>query len=277
MFEFEANRNNPTQLMAVLESFTRWWFFAPHGDDTGVSPERLAQLSIPTPLKQLYSFAGEWPGGAWESIFSHQDSLAPFECLQERDGKLVFGWENQGVWVMATEMTGDDPPVYIAVDDEPFRPFCDSLSQFLVTFCLHESVFGAPSLSSVENLSETNKSNNKIRIPLWGNAAYPSASEQSRSLSFYIVDGCVLQMDPWCGGKYPQMIEKYPYFFPNNASHRPCASQARHLWEIPEAPKFIKTQHVEMLVRRHQDVSASHLQKSEYYKRILEQLENDSG
>jgi hypothetical protein len=68
MFEFEANRINPTQRMTVLESFTRWWFFAPHGEETGVSPERLAQLSIPTPLKRLYSFAGEWPGGGWESI-----------------------------------------------------------------------------------------------------------------------------------------------------------------------------------------------------------------
>jgi hypothetical protein len=143
---------------------------------------------------------------------------------------------------MATEIAGDDPPVYVAVDDGRFRPFCNSLSQFLVTFCLHESVFSAPSLSSVENLSETTRSDNKIRIPLWGNGGYPSASEQSRSLSFYIVDGCVLQMDPWCGGKHPMMFEKYPYFFPNNASHRPDTTRSRHLWEIPEAPKVIKTQ-----------------------------------
>ncbi len=278
MFEFQANKNDSQQLMRVLERFTRWWFFAPHGEDTGVSPERLQQVNIPTPLKRLYSFAGEWPGGTWESIFSHQDHLAPFEFLQEKNGKLVFGWENQGAWLMATELSGEDPPVFIAVDDGPFQPFCESLSQFLVTFCLHESVFGAPSLSPVEDLGSTNNANGKIPIPLWLDAPYPSASNERYIVSFYLVDGCVLQMAPWCGGSQPSMDERYPYFFPKNATHRPDPNQARrHLWEIPEVPKFIKRNHVEMLIQRHVNVAASHLQKAEQYKTVLANVEKEAN
>ena len=277
MFEFQANKNNPEQLMTVLERFTRWWFIAPHGEDTGVSQERLETLVIPTPLKRLYAFAGEWPGGKWESIFSNQDHLAPFEFLQEKDGKLVFGWESQGVWLMATDMTGEDPPVYIAVDDGPFQLFCKSLSQFLITFCLHESVFGAASLSPVDSLASTNEANNKIPIPLWLDMPYPSASDKLHLVSFYLVDGCVLQMDPWCGGSQPNMDERYPFYFPKNASHRPDPNQPRrHIWEIPEVPQFIKESHLAMLIRRHQNVSASHLQKVEYYKSVLAQVEGDT-
>lgn len=276
MFEFQAHKNDPRKLMTVLERFTRWWFAAPDEDDTGVSPERLELVDIPTPLKRLYSFAGEWPGGTWESIFSHQDHLAPFECLQEKDGKLIFAWENQGVWVLATDRTGEDPPVYLAVDDGPFQLFTNSLSQFLVTFCLHESVFGAASLSAVDDLRSTNTAHNKIPIPLWLDAPYPWALEEPSVVSFYLVDGCVLQMDSWCGGSRPKMDAQYPYYFPNNHSHRPDPDPnqpRRQLWEIPEAPKFIKTRHVEMLIRRHQAASAAHLQKAEYYQSLLAQIE----
>lgn len=276
MFEFQASRSDPHQLMNVLERFTRWWFFAPHGEDTGVSDERLQQVDIPTPLKRLYSFAGVWPGGAWESIFSHQDHLSPFEFLQERNGKLVFAWENQGVWRMATELTGADPPVYIAIDDGPFQRFSDSLSQFLVTFCLHESVFGAASLSTVQDLASTTTANRKIPIPLWLDAPYPSVSKEPYFISFYLVDGCVLQMAPWCGGRQPSMDVQYPYFFPKNAIHRPDPNEAgRHLWEIPEIPRFIKRSHVEMLIRRHENVAASHLEKAEHYKAILAHIEKE--
>ncbi len=263
--------------MSVLERFTRLWFFAPHGEDIGVSHERLQQVDIPTPLKRLYSFAGEWPGGVWESIFSHQDHLSPFEFLQEKNGKLVFAWENQGVWQMATEMTGEDPRVFIAVDDGPFQLFCESLSQFLVTFCLHESVFGASSVSAVDDLASTNIAHGKIPIPLWMNAPYPTASDVPNTVSFHLVDGCVLQMNPWCGGKESAMEQRYPYFFPKNTTHRPDPNRPRrHLWEIPEVPKFIKSNHVKMLIRRHEDVSASHLQKADYYRAVLAQVEKQT-
>jgi hypothetical protein len=273
MFEFQANKNNPQKLLTILERFTRWWFAEPPDDETGVSQERLQHVNIPTPLKRLYSFAGEWPGGTWESIFSHQDHLCPFECLHERDGKIVFAWENQGVWIVATDFNGDDPPVYLSIDDGPFEQFCDSLSRFLVTFCLHESVFGAETLSPVADITSINIANSKIPIPIWLNAPYPNASTEGYSLSFFLVDGCVLQMGNWCGGREPSLQQRYPYFFSENTTNRNVSSpQKRSLWENPEVPSFIKRNHLEMLIRRHENVSASHLQKADHYKTLLANL-----
>lgn len=275
MFEFQGHRNNPVKLLEILERFTRWWFYAPHEEETGVSVERLALVDIPDPLKTLYGFAGEWPGGSLESIFSNQDSLVPFECLEIQDGKLVFAWENQGVWSVATEATGEDPPVYLSVDDDPYKFFCDSLSQFLVTFCLHECIFGAASLSYVDNLRDVNQTQGKIPIPLWLDVPYPSANHHALPTSFYLVDGKVLQMHNWCAASFPNADEQYPDYFPNNSSHRP-QGEPKKLWEIPSVPKFMKVQHLEMLIRRHECNAQSHLDKASEYRSFLKQLERDS-
>jgi len=192
-----------------------------------------------------------------------------------RDGKLTFAWENQGVWSVATETTGDDPPVYLSVDDGPYKFFCDSLAQFLVTFCLHESVFGAASLSYVDDLQQVNQELGKIPIPLWLDAPYPSAGHHSLPTSFHLVDGKVLQMHSWCGALFPNAEQQYPDYFPNNSAHRP-KGEPRKLWEIPSVPKFMKVQHVEMLIRRHEDNAQSHLNKASEYRRLLEKISQES-
>ena len=138
MFEFESHRDNPTNLLEILERFTRFWAYTLKDDEAyGVSDERLALVELPKPLRTLYRFAG-----SLENIFSHQDRLVPFECLQTDNGKLIFVWENQGVWSIATEMTGDDPNVYIKEDGDDYELLDSSLARFIVTFCLHEMVFG---------------------------------------------------------------------------------------------------------------------------------------
>jgi len=278
MFEFQANRDDPAKLLDVLERFTRWWFFAPHGEETGVPEERLSLVTLPEPLRRLYGFAGEWPGGTFESIFSHQDHLAPFECLQVQDGKLVFAWENQGTWCVATDPSGEDPPVYLSDDGGPFVPLCDSLSQFLVTFCLHECVFGSPSLSAVDDLDTINKRHGKVPIPIWLDGPYVTVSDEPRAISFFLVDGCILQMDAyWCGGRTHEAAERYPDFFPNNDAHRPKTQKSgRELWEFPEVPHFMKAQHLEMLVRRHEQISESHTAKAEFYRQMLAKLKAES-
>ncbi len=277
MFDFQAHRTEPVRLLEILERFTNWWFHAPPGEQTGVSAERLALVSIPAPLKRLYSFAGEWPGGAFDCIFSHQDYLAPFEWLESRRGKLIFAHENQGVWALATDTEGIDPPVYLSIDDGPFEQFSDSLSQFLVTFCLHECVFGAPCVARVDNLCDLNRSHGKVPIPIWLNAPYPSAVREGNTVSFYLVDGSILQMDCWCGGHRGDLDESYPDYFPQNKSHRPKqTSSDREIWDVPEVPRFIKTTHVEQLIRKHQRISKSHMEKASYYQKILKKIQGEA-
>ncbi len=84
-------------------------------------------------------------------------------------------------------------------------------------------------------------------------------------------------MDPWCGGSQPSIDARYPYFFPKNATHRPKPNQPRRdLWEIHEVPNFIKRNDLEMLIRRHESVAASHLQKTDHYKTVLAHVEKES-
>lgn len=277
MFEFQSNRNDPDKLLEVLERFTKWWFFPPHSEETGVSEERLSLVSVPTPLRKLYSFAGEWPGGKYESIFSHQDHLLPFECLEVRDGKLVFAFENQGNWIVGTETDGDDPPVYVSDDGEPFKLLCNSLAQFLVTFCLHEALSGAACLSGVDDVDALNAKHGKVPIPLWLDGPYVSVTDEPGRISYHLVDGCILQSDGWCGGRVHGLDEQYPGFFPNNKTHRPPEPTAqRHLWEIPEAPKIIKSNHLNMMIERHEAHAKTHLDKAAFYRDALKEINTES-
>lgn len=277
MFEFQSSRNDPEKLLEVLERFTKWWFFPPDSEETGVSEERLSLVSLPKPLRTLYSFAGEWPGGEYESIFSHQDHLLPFECLEVRDGKLVFAFENQGTWLVGTETNGDDPSVYLSDDGEPFKLLCDSLAQFLVTFCLHEALYGAACLSGVDDVDALNSQHGKVPIPLWLDGPYVSVTDEPRAISYYLVDGCILQTDGWCGGRVHGLDEQYPDFFPNNETHRPPEPAVRrHLWEIPEAPKIIKTNHLNMMIDRHKAHAQTHHDKAQFYRDALKKVEAES-
>ena len=267
MFEFESHRDNPVKLLEILERFTCFWAYTLKNDEAfGVSDERLARVEMPKPLRALYQFAG-----SLENIFSHQDHLVPFECLETDNGKLIFAWENQGVWSIATEMAGDDPNVYVKHDDDDEYELLDSsLARFIVTFCLHEMIFGAASLSSIDDFPSKLESQKKIAIPIWLDAKYPNGP-----LSFYLVDGRILVMnDSWCGGKQPDMDASYPVFFPKNMHKGQQQNLERtcEFWEIPELPIFVKQQHLESLVRRHKNIADEHREKSVHYESILGRL-----
>ncbi|MGI5176210.1 hypothetical protein ACQEVZ_07780 [Dactylosporangium sp. CA-152071] len=73
-------------------------------------------------------------------LLGRQDSLfAPHELRLDDAGRLLFGAENQGCFVMATELAGDDPPVwFLREDEEPeLKPL--PLSQFLLATVLYEA------------------------------------------------------------------------------------------------------------------------------------------
>ncbi len=111
------NRDDVEHLLTSLELFLTHWQGSTHGW-YGTAPEKLSPAAIPEPLRRLYAFAANSPGkNAWCSAFSYQDHLCPFELLRIRDGRLVFVWENQGVWQCGTLTEGNDPPVWVSFDD----------------------------------------------------------------------------------------------------------------------------------------------------------------
>ena len=67
--------------------------------------------------------------------------------LQRLDNRLVFVWENQGVWVAATERKGDDPPVCITEECSHWETQQVVRLSSRTHFCTHDDL---PSLSVVE-------------------------------------------------------------------------------------------------------------------------------
>jgi hypothetical protein len=270
MFEFQGNRNDPVKLLTILERFTNWWFGDSNGE-YGVAEERLSKVSLPTPLRRLYGFAGEWPGGIFESIFSHQDHLVPFECLSVRDGKLIFVFENQGVWKCGTEQEGDDPPVWISIDGDAWNFLCDSLAQFLVTFCLHESIYGAPVSSAINNIQEILQSSQKFEVPLWLDGPYPSCNGVDK-LSFHIIEGRILRMNEMLGARCKGNEESYPEFFPPESRRQPPRYSGLPIWEIPDIPYVFKKNNLKMLVSKHEQLADYHKKKEAFYRDVLEKI-----
>lgn len=194
--------DDPDYLQTRLEAFlTRWhgyrrsWF--------GVAPEKIQQTRLPKPLAWLYGFAGERHGRYyWDTLLGNQDCLIKFEDLMIRDGKLVFVAENQGVWLVGTDPVGEDPPVWACVNDGPWQLLDDSLTRFLVTFVLHETVFGCRHVASTTDVIGDLTGADVHVSPLWLNHPYPAFfdGKSSRPVSFHIANGKYLVMDNhWCG------------------------------------------------------------------------------
>ena len=99
-------------------------------------------------------------------------------ALELMDNLLVFVWENQGVWVAATERTGADPPVWISENCSHreavklWRRLDNPLSHFLVSFVLQEVMFGSELLAVAPGaLTRFEEAGLKIE-PVWNKGEY---------------------------------------------------------------------------------------------------------
>lgn len=134
MLEF---KDNPQKLMMELDRFLST-FYGDRKIQYNPDLNKIAARKMPQPLKDLYSFVGKYPGK--HGILHTQDTLFFYPGIFK--GKLCIVGENQGVWSCGTEVEGDDPPVYLInwttekKDDADWRCVCNSLSEFLITFCL---------------------------------------------------------------------------------------------------------------------------------------------
>ena len=146
-------------------------------------------------------------------IFSIEDHLRPVDRLKPTpDGKLIFLDENSGNWTCATLPEGDDPPVWVAEVLDRQRQgewglVTESLSQFLVTFCLRELLFGSKFTLMDKGLEQLFESSKAEAIPLWTEGAYPNWDEK---FSFYLLHGSVLVGDLgggiWFGANHEEGI-----------------------------------------------------------------------
>jgi hypothetical protein len=264
------NRSDPEHLLSSLHFLlgqVRGPFRAWHGID----PDKLAQSALPDPLRRLYSFAGNCPGdNPWASAFSNQDHLCPFELLRFENDRLVFAWENQGVWCCGTLAHGKDPAVWVRFDQPEWLPLCDSLAQFLVTLCLQELVFGSSFLGHADNACALSKSHGKHVSPLWLNGPFPSPFEDGpmRERSFHLVDGRMLIIDnDWCGTNDEELASQLPELLKPQREPEVRRSSVP-LWENPELPSTVKRLHLQSLAMLEEEQARFHAERAQGYRKL---------
>jgi hypothetical protein len=196
-------------LPSLLRLIARW---VPDLDDRHRVPEREIPDFVPAPLRELYSFAGNYPvhfSKQWQhpdwvyGLFGPQDQLLPIDQLKLTGSRIRFMHENQGVWWCETDANALDPPVYSdATAYEHGNPegtmieVCPSLSHFLTTYCLQEITFGSKRLLSID--SEIKSPRDAVTAAvndIWIKGRY--VYEQPTH-SFYIVDDVLMIMNT-CG------------------------------------------------------------------------------
>jgi hypothetical protein len=186
--------------MAGLEQFLQC-YLGPRRSEFGAPDEEVRSIDMPAPLHRFFRFAGRWPGHNPRTPFANrfcmQDMLAAIRAkgyaprLQVMDKLLLFVWENQGVWVAATEQTGADPPVWISENCSHrtpvrvWRQLENPLSHFLVTFALQEVMLGSELVAAAPGaLAKFAKARAKIE-PVWIKGEYAWDIDRP---SYYFVD-----------------------------------------------------------------------------------------
>ena len=144
--------------MTGLELFLERYLGA-RRPEFGASDDEVRSIEMPAALGRFFKFAGRWPGHNPQTPFVNRFCMQDMLCgivgrgyapaLQVMDDRLVFVWENQGVWVAATEQADADPPVWISENCshreavKEWRQLEKPLSHFLVSFVLQEVMFGS--------------------------------------------------------------------------------------------------------------------------------------
>ncbi|MBE9118965.1 hypothetical protein IQ249_24040 [Lusitaniella coriacea LEGE 07157] len=256
-------KDDPKHLLRSLKKFLNYWY-GDLRDWDGISPDKLEQTRLPFPLRELYSFAGNLPGdNFWDSAFSNQDCLVIYEMLETQNDKLVFAWENQGGWTCGTEEEGEDPPVWVSIDDQPWQLLCDSLSQFLVTICLHETLFNCEYIATENNILDCLKERQKYIKPLWLNGYYVDSDCILGHHSFYLADSQVLIMDnQWCGTNSEEEFQILLKLFEENTEFE------RNLY-IPDTIRKIK---LDILASQHEEKAQYHSNRAKAYRKISSEI-----
>jgi hypothetical protein len=124
----------------ILQTLVEYWHAAVVVKDS-YSERELYEFRMPGVLKRWYLWAGRRT-----EIMSGQNFLKePRELKILSDGRLLFYVENQGCYSWATELNGDDPPVYgQECGANVWQSLGYTLSEHLILACISEAVMCAP-------------------------------------------------------------------------------------------------------------------------------------
>lgn len=188
-----------------LKIFIEKWAGVPMSE-YGLSEDEVPK-NLPNPLREIYLFAGNWPHprdnddkyfmpGKQPRIFQEQDCLLGVGNLERKNGRTVFMVENQRNWTCEIDENDDASPVYCDASTlydatvTGHEVVCESLSHFLVTFCLQELVMSSEHVGTFVAESEQELVKGDLE-PVWLNGFYVF---KEPTHSFYICDSRLLIM-----------------------------------------------------------------------------------
>jgi len=180
-------------------------YLGPRQPEFGTSEAELQSITMPMPLERFFRFAGRWPGQnpktPYANRFCMQDTLCAIRpnlyapTLELMDSRLLFVWENQGVWVAATDPAGADPPVWISEDCShrtairTWRRLDKPLSHFLVSFVLQELMFGSDIVGVAPGALARLEAAGAATRPVWVDGEY---AWDIAHPSYFLADGSIL-------------------------------------------------------------------------------------
>jgi len=147
-------KNSPKELMSALDKFLSNYY----GDlqiESGRDLAEIAAWKIPDSLKYFYLFAEKYP-----AIIDLQTGLLVNNGEHVHHDELFIGellyWKT--FTVVSTKIQGEDPPVWISQskgDESQYveKLVCNSLSQFIATFCLEQAVLGTAHFYNFANIN----------------------------------------------------------------------------------------------------------------------------
>lgn len=210
MLEF---KDDPQKLIVALEEFLSV-YYADRQLEYQRELDEILSGNIPKPLKYLYPFIEKYFGK--HGNLCKQDSLRINSVKKTYGGKTLIVSENSGCWHCFTETEGEDPPVWTEdygwKDDFPkWKLVNNSLSQFLVTFCLREALFNSVYSYRIKKkmknvLSEFKKQKYET-VLLWQGKYFPVEDYvMPQTDYFYLIEDSILVWDmwnsSWCGTNY---------------------------------------------------------------------------
>lgn len=130
-----------------LERFLVGW----HGEPD-LKPVSLEEEDVPPPLRQWFELTSRWS----KPLTSQNRVLRPERTWVE-DGKRVFWVENQGVWLWAMDLSGEDPAVFDRLNDsgEPWERTGVSLSTFMLHVAVFEAIMSAPHAAATSGVTRS--------------------------------------------------------------------------------------------------------------------------
>ncbi|WP_328471822.1 hypothetical protein OHA21_08220 [Actinoplanes sp. NBC_00393] len=130
-------RHLPHDPVSALHEFvTSWYADVP----SAVGPQPLPSAPMPRPLAMLHDAVA----GREELLGIQDEFIAAHQLRLDEAGRLRFGIENQGCFVMLTDPHGDDPPVFFLHDGTELERKPLPLSEFLLASLLFEATMTGP-------------------------------------------------------------------------------------------------------------------------------------